>query len=126
MCFTFSFRSSQAKDKDRSKVCLICLKEDGLILTANCTCVAGCVFIFFSFIFHLSFSFSRRINICYIKPRGYTTLTEHAEDILDKILCTFTIGCSSTRNSLLFSNFTQRILHHIYFMYHTIKILVVL
>ena len=84
------------------------------------------VCIYFLFIYLASFSFSRRINICYIKPRGYTTLTEHAEDILDKILCTFTIGCSSTRNSLLFSNFTQRILHHIYFMYHTIKILVVL
>ena len=34
------------------------------------------------------------------------------------MLCTFTIGRSSTRNSLLFSNFTQRILNHKYFMYH--------
>ena len=124
MCFTFSFRFFQAKHKDRGKVCMMfgCLKkEDGVILTANCTCVTGCAFVSLSFILlyfilknkHLPL-WTQRIHDFNWKRR------RHSGQSLN-ILCTFTIGRTCTSNSLMFSNFPQRLLHNIYFMYHTFK-----
>ena len=42
--------SSQRQGQKQSLYVWICLKkEDHVILTANCTCVAGCIFVFLSF-----------------------------------------------------------------------------
>ena len=113
--------SSQRQGQKQSLYVWICLKkEDHVILTANCTCVAGCIFVFLSFTL-LHFILKKNKHLTYKIQRihnfNWTCKTHSGQNL--NILCTFTIGHTSTKNSLIFSNFLQRLSHNILCITHS-------